>query len=139
MTQTEQLYALFVAHPVVTTDSRNCPEGSIFFALKGETFDGNKYARAALEAGCSFAVVDNPEYAEEGNPRIVLVDDCLTALQDLARYHRRKLGIPVIGITGTNGKTTTKELTAAVLAKKYNVLYTQGNFNNHIGVPKTLL
>ena len=139
MTQTEQLYALFVAHPVVTTDSRDCPEGSIFFALKGETFDGNQYARAALEAGCSFAVVDNPEYAEEGNPHLVLVDDCLTALQDLARYHRRKLGIPVIGITGTNGKTTTKELTAAVLAKKYNVLYTQGNFNNHIGVPKTLL
>ncbi len=139
MTQTEQLYALFVAHPVVTTDSRDCPEGSIFFALKGETFDGNRYARAALEAGCSFAVVDNPEYAEEGNPHIVLVDDCLTALQDLARCHRRKLGIQVIGITGTNGKTTTKELTAAVLAKRYNVLCTQGNLNNHIGVPKTLL
>lgn len=132
-----ELYKIFTEHDVVTTDSRDCPEGSLFFALKGESFDGNKFAAIALEKGCAYAVVDEKEYAND--PRCILVDNCLDTLQQLARYHRRTLGTPIIGITGTNGKTTTKELTAAVLSKRYNVLYTQGNFNNDIGVPKTLL
>lgn len=132
------LYELFSQHPVITTDTRDCPAGSIFFALKGETFDGNLFASKALEAGCAYAVVDNAEVAAT-DERFVLVDDVLTTLQQLAAYHRRMLGTPIVQITGTNGKTTTKELTAAVLSKVYNVLYTLGNFNNHIGVPKTLL
>ena len=139
MTNIEELYSIFLQHPEITTDSRNCPEGSIFFALKGDTFDGNAYAKTALSQGCSYAVVDEAEYYDSNNPHLLLVDNALTALQQLARHHRRQLSIPVIGITGTNGKTTTKELVSAVLSKKYNVLYTQGNFNNHIGVPKTLL
>ena len=133
-----QLYQIFQQHPVVTTDSRDCPEGSIFFALKGASFDGNKFAAAALQKGCAYAVVDEAEYATDPE-RCILVPDCLTALQQLARHHRRALGTKIIGITGTNGKTTTKELVATVLAQKYNVLYTQGNFNNDIGVPKTML
>ena len=134
-----ELYEIFKQHPVVTTDSRDCPVGSLFFALKGASFNGNKFAAAALEKGCAYAVVDEAEYAVEGDARFILVDNCLHTLQQLARYHRRALGTPIIGITGTNGKTTTKELTAAVLLQKYNVLYTEGNFNNDIGVPKTLL
>lgn len=134
-----ELYEIFKQHPTVTTDSRNCPAGSLFFALKGASFDGNKFAASALEKGCAYAVVDEAEYADNDDQRYILVDDCLKALQQLARYHRRALGTPIIGITGTNGKTTTKELTAAVLKQKYNVLYTEGNFNNDIGVPKTLL
>lgn len=136
---TEQLYQIFESHPVVTTDSRDCPEGSIFFALKGASFNGNKFAAAALQQGCSFAVVDEPEYCAQGDERYILVDDVLRAFQLLARHHRRTLGTRIVGITGTNGKTTTKELMAAVLGEKYNVLYTLGNFNNDIGVPKTLL
>ncbi len=132
-----ELYKIFTGHPVVTTDSRDCPEGSIFFALKGVSFDGNRFAATAIEKGCAYAVVDEKEYAT--HERCILVDDCLHTLQQLALCHRRTLGTPIIGITGTNGKTTTKELTAAVLGEKYNVLYTQGNFNNDIGVPKTLL
>lgn len=135
----KDLYELFLQHPTITTDSRDVPEGSMFFALKGETFDGNAYAKAALEQGAAYAVIDEKEYAEEDNEHLLLVEDVLTTLQQLAKYHRVHLGTPIIGITGTNGKTTTKELIATVLKKKYNVLYTQGNFNNHIGVPKTLL
>ena len=132
-----ELYNIFKEHPVVTTDSRDCPQGSIFVALKGESFDGNRFAAAALEKGCARAVVDEAEYATD--ERCILVDDCLKTLQQLARHHRRQFTKPVIGITGTNGKTTTKELTAAVLGEKYRVLCTAGNFNNDIGVPKTLL
>lgn len=133
------LYHIFQQHPVVTTDSRNCPEGSVFFALKGESFDGNVYAAQALQNGCAYAVIDNPQYAESGNPHIILVENVLQTLQQLATYHRRHLGTRIIGVTGTNGKTTTKELISAVLMQKHRVLYTQGNFNNHIGVPLTLL
>lgn len=138
-----ELYQLYLEHPVVTTDTRDCLEGSLFFALRGANFDGNAFARQALQSGCAYAVVDDPCVCEAVSAseasRYILVDDVLTTLQQLAAYHRRQLGIPVIQITGTNGKTTTKELTAAVLATKWHVLYTQGNFNNHIGVPKTLL
>ena len=135
----KEIYDLFLQHQTITTDSRDVPTGSMFFALKGETFDGNAYAKAALEQGAAYAVIDEKEYAEEANEQMILVEDVLTTLQQLAKYHRVHLGTPIIGITGTNGKTTTKELIATVLKKKYNVLYTQGNFNNHIGVPKTLL
>lgn len=137
--QIEELYHVFEQHPVITTDSRDCPEGSIFFALKGEKFNGNLFASAALEKGCAYAVVDEPEHADTTDSRYIVTDDVLTTLQQLARHHRRTLGTRIIGVTGTNGKTTTKELIAAVLSEKYNVLYTRGNFNNHIGVPKTLL
>lgn len=135
-----QLYDLYLQNGMqATTDSRNCPVGSIFFALKGESFDGNKFARAALDKGCSYAVIDEAEYSTDGDNRFIIVDDVLTCFKEMAREHRRHFNIPVIGITGTNGKTTTKELIAAVLSKKYNVMYTQGNFNNDVGVPKTLL
>lgn len=136
---TEDLYKLFKQYPEVTTDSRTCPEGSMFFALKGENFDGNLYAMQAIEKGCAIAVVDRADIIPEGDKRFVLVEDVLTALQMLAAYHRKQTNIPVIQITGTNGKTTTKELIATVLSKKYNTLFTQGNLNNHIGVPRTLL
>ena len=121
----------------VSTDTRNLPAGCVFFALHGATFDGNTFAAQALEQGASLAVIDNPNYAIEG--KTILVPDTLLALQELAREWRRTLNIPIIAITGTNGKTTTKELTAAVLATRYKVHYTQGNLNNQIGVPLTLL
>ncbi|MBR4546449.1 MAG: UDP-N-acetylmuramoyl-tripeptide--D-alanyl-D-alanine ligase [Paludibacteraceae bacterium] len=124
----------------VSTDSRNLPAGCTFFALHGETFDGNKFAAEALAKGAERVVVDNREiFRTLPQDKAILVPDTLRALQELARDWRRELGIRVIGITGTNGKTTTKELTAAVLKKKYNLLYTQGNLNNSIGVPLTLL
>ena len=131
------LYDLFIHNPQITTDSRNCPKGSIFFALKGDKFDGNQYAGKALASGCVYAVIDNPDYYI--GERTILVDNVLKTLQQLAHNHRKVLGLPIIGITGTNGKTTTKELLAAVLSTKFNLLYTEGNFNNHIGVPLTLL
>ena len=111
----------------------------MFFALKGENFDGNLYAIQALEKGCALAVVDRSDIIPKGDSRFILVNDVLGSLQSLAAYHRKQMNIPVIQITGTNGKTTTKELLSAVLSKKYNTLYTQGNLNNHIGVPLTLL
>lgn len=134
-----EIYSIFQKHREITTDSRCCPKGSLFFALKGASFNGNDFALKALSLGCAYAFVDEMRAEFQGNGRIVLVDDVLKCLQNLANYHRRQLKTPVIGITGTNGKTTTKELIAAVLQQKYNVLFTQGNFNNHIGVPKTLL
>ena len=133
------LYQIFLDCQLVTTDSRNCPEGSLFIALKGESFNGNAFAGKALETGCAYAIIDEPEYAVEGDQRYILVDNCLQTLHQLANYHRRQLGTRVIGITGTNGKTTTKELISAVLSQSHNILYTLGNLNNHIGVPSTLL
>ncbi len=132
-------YQLFLQCDSVTTDSRNCPENSLFFALKGSSFDGNKYASQALDKGSSYAVIDNADYLPENDSRYILVEDCLITLQQLAAWHRREMAIPVIGITGTNGKTTTKELISTVLARRHQVLYTEGNLNNHIGVPLTLL
>lgn len=133
-----QLYEIFKEYPVVTTDTRKNPKDSIFFALKGANFNGNEYAKAALEQGCKYVVVDEAKYAE-GSSNIILVENVLDTLQQLARYHRSKFKIPVIGITGTNGKTTSKELITAVLSQEFNVLSTEGNLNNHIGVPLTLL
>lgn len=133
----EELYALYLKHPVVTTDTRDCPAGSLFFALKGANFNGNDFAAKALENGCAYAVVDEERAAVD--ERTILTDNVLRTMQQLATLHRQTLALPVLQITGTNGKTTTKELTSAVLAQKYNVLFTQGNFNNDIGVPKTLL
>ena len=132
-----ELYSLFLKQGSVSTDSRKCTPGAVFFALKGGNFDGNKYAAAALENGCAYAVVDDPQYAADG--RYVLVDDALQTLRDLAKIHRKTLKAIIIGITGTNGKTTTKELVSAVLSKKYKTRHTIGNLNNHIGVPLTLL
>ena len=133
----KQLYQLYTQHTCLTTDSRDCPEGSLFLALKGDTFDGNAYAAQALEKGCRTAIVSDRSVAVDD--RYIVVDDTLQALKDMAREHRRQFHIPVIGITGTNGKTTTKELVRAVLSEKYNVLATEGNYNNDVGVPKTLL
>ena len=132
----KELYKLYLQHPCITTDSRDCPEGSIFLALKGESFNGNKFAESALEKGCAYAIIDEPEYKKD--ERFIVVKDCLQTFKDLAREHRRQYDIPVIGITGTNGKTTTKELIRAVLSECYNVMATEGNFNNDVGVPKTL-
>ena len=132
-----KLYTLFVQHPAVCTDSRNVIQNSIFFALKGAHFDGNRFALQALEQGAAYAVVDDP--ALPPHPRLILAKNVLKALQDLACMHRKKLNIPILAITGANGKTTTKELAAQVLSAKYNVSVTGGNLNNHIGVPLTLL
>ena len=135
----EQLYEIYLRHPVITTDNRQVEPGALFFALKGSTFNGNHFAASALEAGCSYAIVDEAAYAVQGDSRYILVDDVLTTLQQLAAWHRRQLSIPVLQITGTNGKTTTKELVSAVLSRRFRTLFTQGNLNNHIGVPLTLL
>ena len=137
--QTAYIYNVYLRHPEVTTDSRHCPEGSMFFALRGERFDGNAYAATAIAQGCAVAVVDDASVAAKLGDRAILVADVLATLQALAAEHRRHFGDPVLQITGTNGKTTTKELIAAVAGRKYNVLYTLGNLNNHIGVPLTLL
>lgn len=134
---TEKLYTLYKQFQLVTTDSRQVPPRSIFFALKGETSDGNKFAETALERGAAIAVVDDSAVVRDR--RYILVEDVLFSLQQLALYHRKQLDIPVIAITGSNGKTTTKELIHAVLARKFQTVSTRGNMNNHIGVPLTLL
>jgi len=134
---TEEIYQLFLQHPVISTDTRKIAPGSIFFALKGDKFDANTFAEQAIAEGAAYAVIDNPAYRL--NEKYILVEDGLAALQDLARFHRWQLSIPVIGLTGTNGKTTTKELINAVLSQKFKTLATQGNLNNHIGVPLTVL
>jgi UDP-N-acetylmuramoyl-tripeptide--D-alanyl-D-alanine ligase len=134
--KTEQLYSLFKESTGVCTDSREVEKGQIFFALWGENYNGNKYASDALSRGALVAVVDDPLYETE---KTILVDDCLFELQALAAHYRKELKIPVLAITGTNGKTTTKELLAAILSTKLKIHYTQGNLNNHIGVPLTIL
>jgi UDP-N-acetylmuramoyl-tripeptide--D-alanyl-D-alanine ligase len=134
----EQLYEIYLQHPIITTDSRDCPAGSIFFALRGASFNGNLYAASALEKGCAYVVVEK-EFAPEDDNRFIAVENPEQTLQELAAYHRQQLSIPVLQITGTNGKTTTKELIACILSEKYNVLFTEGNLNNHLGVPRTLL
>ncbi len=141
--ETANLYELFVeCNAAVCTDSRSVKAGDIFFALKGENFDGNNYACQAIGKGAAYAVIDSEEVYQANGPlqhKLVLVEDVLVALQQLGRYNRLKHKIPVIALTGTNGKTTTKELIAATLSAKYNVVSTIGNLNNHIGVPLTLL
>lgn len=133
----QELYTHYLKHPLICTDTREIKEGSIFFALKGDNFNANQFAEKALNGGCSLAVIDESQYKKDD--RYFLVKDVLKALQDLANYHRRQLNIPILAITGTNGKTTSKELVNAVLSEKYKVLATKGNLNNHIGVPLTLL
>jgi UDP-N-acetylmuramoyl-tripeptide--D-alanyl-D-alanine ligase len=132
-----ELYQLYTKHRRVDTDTRAIRKGSLFFALKGDRFDGNQFASEALEKGASFAVIDNPEY--QAGSRTILVKDALKALQQLATFHRKQLGIPILALTGSNGKTTTKELINRVLAGRYKTSATRGNLNNHIGVPLTLL
>ena len=135
-----ELYELFSQYPRISTDTRRIEPDSIFFALRGDTFDGNRFVAEALEKGAAYAVSDDPQVAaSDERQRIVLVDDTLKALQDLARCHRRALGIPILAISGSNGKTTTKELVSRVLAERFEVYATRGNLNNHIGVPLTLL
>jgi UDP-N-acetylmuramoyl-tripeptide--D-alanyl-D-alanine ligase len=134
--KTEQLYNLLKESTGVSTDSRTVVKGQIFFALWGDTYNGNKYAEEALARGALCAVIDDPQFETENT---ILVDDCLFELQALAAHHRKVMNVPVLAITGTNGKTTTKELLASILSKKFKVHYTKGNLNNHIGVPLTIL
>ena len=133
----DSLYEIFLEHPYISTDTRVIKKNSVFFALRGEKFDGNKFAKEALDKGAAFAVIDNVAFKED--ERFLVVDNVLTALQQLASHHRQQLDLPVIAITGSNGKTTTKELTHAVLSKKFATYATKGNLNNHIGVPLSLL
>jgi UDP-N-acetylmuramoyl-tripeptide--D-alanyl-D-alanine ligase len=135
--KTEQLYKIYKEESTgVSTDSRNIKKGQLFFALWGQNFNGNKYATEALDKGASYAVIDDPVYETE---KTILVDDCLIELAGLALFHRKMIKAPVLAITGTNGKTTTKELIAAIMSKKLKVHYTKGNFNNEIGLPLTIL
>ena len=136
---TAQLLALFHQPPAVSTDTRKVQPGDLFFTLKGERFDGNRFAAQALETGAAYAIIDNPAFLPPGDARYLLVGDALLALQDLARAYRREFDIPLLGLTGSNGKTTTKELIHAVLGSERRAYATAGNFNNHIGVPLTLL
>jgi len=134
----EEIYNAFLScNQQLTTDTRNIAKNDLFFALKGPNFNGNKFAEKALELGAKYAVIDESEYFIDG--KTFLVENVLETLQSLARFHREKINIPVVAITGTNGKTTTKELLGAVLSSQYNILITQGNLNNHIGVPLTIL
>ncbi len=137
MDMLEKLYQTYLQSRQVTTDSRQITPGCLFFAFHGETFDGNAFAPQALEQGAALCVISDPQYKVDD--RCIVVPDVLTTLQQLAAHHRRQLSIPFVGITGTNGKTTTKELVHAVLAKRYRTHATSGNFNNHLGVPLTLL
>lgn len=132
-----EIYKLYTQHYLVDTDTRNIRKNTIFFALKGENFNGNEFAEEALKKGASYAIVDEKKF--QTNERIILVEDVLKCLQKLANYHRKKLSIPILSLTGSNGKTTTKELINVVLSKKFNTVATKGNLNNHIGVPLTLL
>ncbi|HWB28506.1 MAG TPA: UDP-N-acetylmuramoyl-tripeptide--D-alanyl-D-alanine ligase [Chitinophagaceae bacterium] len=134
---TEQLYNIYLQHPSIQTDTRKLQPGDIFFALKGPTFNGNEFAQHALKMGAAYAVVDEP--IDASNDHLILVEDVLAALQQLAKYHREQFTIPFIGITGSNGKTTTKELVSAVLSAHFTTYTTQGNLNNHIGIPITIL
>ena len=133
-----RLYQYFKACNGVATDTRKLKHGSLFFCLRGENFNGNRFAQDALDAGAKYVVYDDKDF-KPASENALFVENSLTALQALARYHREQLNIPVIGLTGSNGKTTTKELIYAVLSQKFDVLATQGNLNNHIGVPLTLL
>lgn len=137
MITTEELYQHFLKNSIISTDTRNIIPGSIFFALKGDHFNANEFANQAIEKGASYAVVD--EDVHTSGEKCLLVNDALTALQNLARYHREQLNIPVIGLTGSNGKTTSKELLNAVLSERYKTFATFGNLNNHIGVPLSIL
>ncbi|OFX74285.1 MAG: hypothetical protein A2X12_06655 [Bacteroidetes bacterium GWE2_29_8] len=134
----QEIHNLYTIHNIITTDSRNVQKGAIYFALKGENFDGNEFIQSALDNGASYAISDNKKL-ENQNEKIIIVENVLQTLQELAKFHRQNLKIPVIGITGTNGKTTTKELIKTVLEKQYNVFATKGNLNNHIGVPISIL
>src|SRR5690606_23735059 len=131
------LHQLFLKHPHISTDTRKLKQGNLFFALKGDNFNDNLFAAKALQQGAAFAIIDEEEH--NISPKTILVDDVLTALQDLANYHRKTLGIPIVALTGSNGKTTTKELINAVLSQQFKTVATKGNLNNHIGVPLTLL
>ena len=135
--KSEQLYNLYTDHYKVETDTRKDLKNAIFFALKGDNFNGNIFAKKAIEAGASYAVVDEAQFVE--NEKMILVDNALETLQKLANFHRKKLGVPIVSLTGSNGKTTSKELITAVLSLKFKCGSTKGNLNNHIGVPLTLL
>lgn len=133
----QQLYPLYLKHPTICTDTRAITHDCLFFALKGENFDANQYAEQAIHAGAAYVIIDNVQYQK--NDRYILVENTLSALQDLARLHRQRLSIPVIGVTGSNGKTTSKELINSVLSQHYRTFATHGNLNNHIGVPLSIL
>ena len=135
----ESLYSIYLKYPLICTDSRTIQKGCIFFALKGENFNGNLFAATALEQGASYAVIDEKSSGKEGDKRFIVVENVLNALQKLANHHRRQLTIPFIAITGSNGKTTTKELVRNILSQKFRTHATKGNLNNHIGVPLTIL
>lgn len=135
--KTDKLHSLFLNSTGISTDTRKIEKDNMFFALKGENFNGNEYASKAIEVGASYAIVDEKEYVT--NQKIILVRNCLIALQELANYHRNYLKLPILALTGSNGKTTTKELINVVLSKKFKTVATKGNLNNHIGVPLTLL
>ena len=140
--QLQHLYQLYLSSAGVTTDTRKVTAGTIFFALKGDKFNANLFAEEAMNSGAAYVVVDeiaNEAWVEKYKERLIKVDDVLTTLQQLAGYHRRQFSFPVLAITGSNGKTTTKELVAVVLSKKYRTAFTKGNLNNHIGIPLTLL
>ena len=132
-----QLYEVYRKHPVICTDTRKISKSCLFFALKGDHFNGNEFAHHAIDSGAAFAIIDDSKYAV--NEHFILVSDVLETLQDLAKFHRRQLSIPVIGITGSNGKTTTKELIKSVLSQGFKTFATEGNLNNHIGVPLSIL